>query len=59
MKWIPLILTIVCTHVKAQVINHSYAHPDKVSYHHLHWQAKVNFQSQCIEATATPSDFTC
>jgi len=53
MKWIPLILTIVCTHIKAQVINHSYAHPDKVGYQHLHWRAKVNFQSQCIEATAT------
>jgi len=53
MKWIPVILMLMCVHAKAQVVNHSYAQPEEVGYHHLHWQAKVNFAQQCIEATAT------
>ncbi len=46
------ILLIMCIHVKAQVSNHSFSEPSKVTYSHLSWKAEVDFKLQQITAIA-------
>jgi aminopeptidase N len=52
-KLILFILFIMCLHVQAQVHNHSFSEPSKVTYGHLSWKADVDFKHQQIIASAT------